>query len=143
MLDTTFYPPEFKGPYPHMFPEDIKIWERFLEKYGTLYNGFYYDVTVGQPVEVSSHMPENYKKSAEILSKLRIDAVGDRDESLDIIEVKPIGNMAALGQLLTYRQHYLSDYEPSKPVRMVLVASNINPNVEATLLSHGIVYVQV
>jgi len=143
MLDTTFYPPDFKGPYPHMFPEDLKIWERFLTKYGALYNGFYYDVTVGQPVEVPSYIKENYKRSAEILSKLRIDAVGERENTIDLIEVKPIGNLSALGQLLTYHKHYISDYEPSKPVRMVLVAGEINPNVETVLEDHAIVYIQV
>ena len=143
MLDTRFFPPDFRGKYPHMFPGDVAVWERFLDKYGSLYEGFYYDVICGKEVKMYPRWEFEYQKDAWVLSQLRIDAVGERAESTDIIEVKPRGNMASIGQLLTYKEHYINYYHPEKPVRMVLVCGDIDPNVIPLTEKQGIVYIVV
>lgn len=141
MLDTRLFPPDYRGKYPHMFPLDIAVWERFLDKYSKLYMGFYYDVVVGKEVKNTEHLDINYQKDAWILSQLRIDAVGERPESTDIIEVKPKGTMAGIGQLLTYREHYIEEYRPGKPVRMVFVVGAMDPNIISLTEKQGIVYI--
>ena len=143
MLDTRFFPPEYRGKYPHMFPLDIAIWERFLDTYGNLYKGFYYDVLCGKEVEMLPNWEESYRKDAYILSKLRIDAIGEREGTLDLIEVKPRGNSASIGQLLTYKEHYIKEYQPQMPVRPVLVVEEIDPNVIPLTEIHGIAYIVV
>lgn len=129
MLDTRLFPPDYRGKYPHMFPLDVAVWEVFLTKYSKFYEGFYYDVIVGKEVENTGHLDINYQKDAWILSQLRIDAVGERKETTDIIEVKPKGTAGAIGQLLTYKEHYINEYKPKKPVRMILVCAEIDPNI--------------
>jgi hypothetical protein len=126
-----------------MFPLDKEVWERFIAKYGPMYLGFQYDITVGITSERIVNLPEPYKKDATILSKLRIDAVGESPSNIDIIEVKPRGNMAGIGQLLTYKNHYLEEYKPTKPVRMVLVCADIDPNIIPLAEQNGIVYMVV
>lgn len=143
MLDTRLFPPDFRGNYPHMFPGDVAVWERFLDKYSDLYEGFYYDVMVGKEAKMYPRWEFEYQKDAWVLSQLRIDAVGERAESTDIIEVKPRGNMAAIGQLLTYKEHYTQQYNPTKPVRMVLVCGDIDPNITPLTEKNGIVYIIV
>jgi len=143
MLDTRQFPPEYSGPYPHMFPLDQEVWEHFRAKFGGMYLGFQYDITCGMVSEKFGPLPPNYAKDAEILSKLRIDVVGESPENIDIIEVKPRGNMAAIGQLLTYKNHYIKEYQPTKPVRMVLVCAYIDPNIVELAENHGIVYIVV
>jgi hypothetical protein len=143
MQDTTQYPPISQDKYPHMFPLDKAVWERFIAKYGPMYLGFQYDVTCGITSSEYGKLADPYKKDATILSKLRIDAVGEAPSTMDIIEVKPKGNMAAIGQLLTYKQHYTNDYKPVKPVRMVLVCENIDPNIIQLAEDNGIVYIVV
>ena len=132
------FPPDFRGKYPHMFPGDIAVWEKFLDKFGGLYQGFYYDVVCGQAAKTFPRWGGAYQKDAYILSKLRIDALGVKDGSLDIIEVKPRGNMASIGQLLTYKEQYIKDYAPQKPLRMVLVCAEINPNIISLIEKNGI-----
>lgn len=143
MLDTRLFPPEYRGKYPHMFPYDIAVWERFLDKFGADYDGFYYDVTCGKKCKMFPRWEEAYRRDAEILSKLRIDVIGIKSNSVDLIEVKPRGNMASVGQLLTYREHYLADYGPTMPVRALLVCGDIDQNIISLLQNFQIDYVIV
>ena len=126
-----------------MFPKDIEVWERFLDKYWKLYNEFAYDVRVGKKTWVNPRWKEEYKRDARILSKLRIDVVGYTDSTIDVIEVKPRFNSAAIGQALTYKKAFIKDFPPDKPVRAVVVAGEIDPNVLPLLKDLGIVYFKV
>lgn len=143
MLDTRLFPPDYRGKYPHMFKLDVAVWERFLDRYSELYEGFYYDVVVGKEIKGVDHLDIPYQKDAWVLSQLRIDAIGERTESTDIIEVKPRGNMAAIGQLLTYKELYIKEYSPKKHVRMILVAGEIDPNIISLTEKHKIVYISI
>lgn len=143
MLDTRIFDPSYRGKYPHMFPRDIAVWERFLDKYGKLYKGFYYDILCGKHVELPADYDIKYATDAYLLSKLRIDALGVRDESLDLIEVKPRANAGSIGQILTYKEHFLSEYEPEMQVRMLLVAGDIDENIIPLTEKHHIVYIIV
>ena len=143
MLDTRLFPTDYRGKYPHMFPKDIAVWERFLDIYGKDYNGFYYDVVCGKECEPKPEWSEPYARDAAILSRLRIDAIGVKDDSLDIIEVKPRANMASVGQVLTYREHYISEHNPTKYVKTLIVAETLDPNILPLTLKHGISYILV
>lgn len=143
MLDTRLFEPTYRGKYPHMFPRDIEVWERFLDKYGELYKGFYYDVLCGNHAELPVDYDIKYAMDAYLLSKLRIDALGVRDESYDLIEVKPRATAGAIGQLLNYKDHFEKEYEPDKPVRMLLVASEIDANIIPLTEKHHIIYIIV
>jgi len=126
-----------------MFPLDIEVWERFLDRHGDSYIGFAYDVKVGEKCKVHKHWGENYKRDAEVLSKLRIDVVGVKDEALDIIEVKPTAKASAIGQMLTYHHCFLHDFDTSKEVRTMIVAEHFDPNIIPILGANNIAYVKV
>lgn len=138
MLDLRFFPPDYRGKYPHMFPKDIAVWEKFLDEYGPNYRGFYYDIMCGEESQQFPRWEENYRRDAIILSKLRIDAVGVKDNVLDIIEVKPRANMAAIGQILTYVEKYQKEYSPTKPLQAVLVAGAVDPNILEIAMKNNI-----
>lgn len=143
MLDTRIFPPDYRGPYPHMFPLDIAVWERFLDKFGALYEGFQYDVMCGGDYKQFPRWEPEYQKDASVLSKLRIDVIGYQTEQLHLIEVKPRLNPAAIGQVLTYREHFIADYKPELPVRSVIVAGEGDQNVEKVAEANGIIFIQV
>ena len=125
----TKFPPELLSKYPHMFPLDIAIWERFLVAYGSDYLNFSYDVKVGSGSPVPAGTPENYARMQEVLSKYRIDAVGFRSNEIDIIEVKPDAGTIAIGQVVAYTTLYLRDIKPSLPVRGVIVTDRELPDM--------------
>lgn len=121
-----------------MFPKDIAVWERFLEKYSHLYEGFYYDVKVGKPARIPKHWNNEYKRDAEVLSKLRIDVVGVQEGAYNIIEVKPHAKASAIGQVLAYQHHFEADYNPDKTVQPVIVAESFDQNMIPIMHANGI-----
>lgn len=132
-----------KHKYPHMFPLDTEVWERFLDKYAKLYNTFVYDCRVGKKTWVFPHWKKEYKRDAHMLSQLRIDVVGFRDTTIDIIEVKPRFSSSAIGQVTTYCECFIEDFEIKRPVRPVVVAGSIDPNLQPILEKFKIAYIQV
>jgi len=126
-----------------MFPLDIGVWERFLDIYANLYNTFVYDARVGKKTWIPKHWNADYKKDARELSQLRIDVCGFRDSTIDIIEVKPRFSSSAIGQVLTYSHLFIEDFAPKKPVRAVVVAGQIDPNLQPLLEKYKITYIQV
>ena len=131
MIESQLFPPTHRYKYPHMFPLDVAVWERFLDKYGDDYEGFYYDVQCGAPCMQYSHWQDNYRRDAEMLSRLRIDAVGVKAGGFDIIEVKPRLNATSIGQVLSYRLHFIEDTKPSGSVRPVIVVGQPDENILA------------
>lgn len=132
-----------RNKYPHMFKKDIASWEKFLAKHGEDYIKFDYDVKCGEPCKIPEHWAEPYRKDAEVLSRLRIDVVGEKENGIDIIEVKPRLNQTAIGQVLTYKEWYIREHKPTKPVRAVIVAEEGNPNIEVLTRKLNITFIQV
>lgn len=110
------FPPDLLRKYPHMFPEDIAIWERFLKVYKDDFLGFDYDVKVGSVPDFPDGLDNSIYKAGNILWKKRIDAVGYKKDGIYIIEVKPNAGMSALGQIITYRQLYIEEFNPNDKV---------------------------
>ena len=121
---TPEFPPEKLAKYPHMAPEDLDIWERFLEKYAQHFFGFSYDVKVGTPVETSPDWPENIKAMAETLTKKRIDAVGYTAANIWIFEVKPRAGASAIGQVNSYVPLFVNEFRPERTVLGAIVTDN-------------------
>jgi len=115
--------------YPHMFPLDIAIWERFISDYPDFFNHVDYDVKVGSGSQVNSVLSKNYQHMQEILSKYRIDVVGYTTEEIYIIEVKPEAGTIAIGQVITYRTLYQRDFLPQNKVRGMIVSDRLLPDM--------------
>ena len=126
--------------YPHMFREDIAIWERFLEDFGQNYNGFDYDVKVGQGTPPPDNTPPEYAHMQGTLSKYRIDVVGYIGSQIEIIEVKPHAGTVAIGQVVSYVELYKRDFSPSLPVRGVIVSDWYIEDVDHLTNELGIDY---
>lgn len=115
------FPPELLRKYPHMFPNDIIIWERFLLKHANEFTGFDYDIKVGSVPKFPDGLDTGIYKAGEILWKKRIDAVGHKADELIIIEVKPNAGPSAIGQVLGYVQLYRDEIKPAQKVSGMIV----------------------
>ena len=129
--------------YPHMFPLDIEIWERFLDKFSKDYLGFDYDIKVGTGAPVEPDTPDNYARMIETLSKYRIDAVGHLPGRLEIIEVKPEASTVAIGQIVTYIELYKRDFSPALPIRGVIVTDRKVGDMSYLTLKYDIGYIVI
>lgn len=126
--------------YPHMFPLDIAIWVRFLDKFGDNYIGFDYDVKVGSGTEPTEGLSKEYHRMQQILSKYRIDCVGYDDAHIYIIEVKPEAGTVALGQIEAYTRLFKRDYKPTKKIVGMIVTDRELPDMKYLAKAKGIKY---
>lgn len=140
MNEKALQPPEKLLRYPHMFPLDIAIWERFLDEYGLLYKGFKYDVKVGRGTDPIGKVPEHYARMQRELSRYRIDAVGLREDRIEVLEVKPNASAGALGQVITYLQLFVKDYPQDLPVVGGIVTDRVRPDMEDLCNDNQLLY---
>jgi hypothetical protein len=78
------------------------------------------------------------KKMWRALTSKRADAIAELEDEIWLIEVSACPGMRALGQLLTYKTLWDQDPKIDKPVIMVLVADQIDPDVRLSYGPYGI-----
>ena len=130
MSNERIYNPTRLSRYPHMFPLDIAIWERFIDRHGTDFSGFSYDVKVGSGTEPVEGLGSVYARMQAILSKYRIDCVGYKDGRIYVIEVKPEAGTIAVGEVELYTKLYTRDFNPTEPVVGCIVTDRLLPDME-------------
>lgn len=140
MANQPKYKPELLRKYPHMFPLDIAIWERFIVEHGADFLGFDYDVKVGSGTTPPIGTGDNYARMQAILSKYRIDCVGYTPNAIYIIEVKPEAGTVAIGQIETYTRLYKRDLNPDKKIIGCIVTDRILPDMEFLTSQKDIAY---
>lgn len=126
--------------YPHMMPDEIPVWERFLATQNPDWIRIDYDVKVGQGVELPPDMDPNFVDSCKYLSKKRIDAVLIYDNLDVLIEVKKCADWRAIGQLLGYPILYQRDRAPEKQIQIVLVTESFTLDTQYILEYVGFQY---
>lgn len=133
------YSTRWRGKPPHMLSPDIPVWYRFLSKYGAYFNALYYDCLLGGPILTEQDKTDPMKRMERALICKRADAIAELDDDVWIIEVSASPGMRALGQLVTYKTLWLEDVKIKKPVRMILVAEQIDPDVSRSYKPYDII----
>lgn len=119
--------------YPHLLPVDIPVWERWLDLHRFEYDQIEYDVRVGEGRPAPPFYPVNIQKMALDLSMRRIDAVAHTPTEIVVIEITKRAGLKAVGQLLVYPILYRLTFDPPVGIRPLLVAEEINTDIEAPL----------
>lgn len=115
------FPFQHLSKYPHMKPEDVAVWERFIEAKPTFFDSVDYDVRCGIGAETNPDHPPEIQYDHTVLTQKKIDVVGYKNDLIYIVEVGPIADMRKLGQILTYTKLYKADHpDIDRPVPMVL-----------------------
>lgn len=134
---------ELRPSYPHMNVRDKEIWERFINKYPGVYTGVQYDFHIGDAPPFNTLMDDGEDKNQDMLYRLRIDVIGHRDNSIDLIELKPDAGASTIGQLESYGILYKRDEEPRKPVQLVIITNVEKPNMAYLCKEKGIILIVV
>ena len=121
--------------YPHLLPDDIPVWERFLAAFPDRYDRIEYDVRVGKGRPAPPGTDANIQRAASALSHRRIDAVGFAPGVIDIIEITRLADLKAVGQLLAYPLLYSTTFTTPVPVTTVLVAEQLHTDIGEVLAS--------
>ena len=110
------------GRYPHMSPEDTAVWESYLVGNRPDLGSVSYDLTLGDGARLYPGDDENHASHWARLVRKRVDAVVTYDDSVWVVEVKPIAGMSALGQVLSYSHLFEAEYGSELLVIPVIVA---------------------
>jgi len=116
--------------FPHMMPEDIPVWSRWLTLQSRNWDHIDYDVHVGEGVTIPDDWPDNYKANALGLSLKRIDAVIFYGDRICIVEVKKIAGWKALGQIVGYPVLYSNYMAPTMPVTRLLICEGFDLDLQ-------------
>lgn len=122
-----------------MLPPDIPVWYRFLKEWKEHFISLYYDCLLGGPVILPWDEKDPMVKMWRKLTCKRADAITELKNEVWLIEVSAYPGMRALGQLLTYHTLWLQDPKIEKPVKMILVADQVDPDVMASYATYGVI----
>jgi len=132
------YSTDWRGKPPHMLAPDIPVWYRFLKEWAGHFNSLYYDCLLGGPAMAREESTDPMKRMWRALTSKRADAIAELENEVWLIEVSAYPGMRALGQLLTYHTLWVEDPKIDKPVIMVLVADQIDPDVRLSYRPYGV-----
>ena len=128
--------------YSRMSREDTILWNQFIHDHGPEYESFDYDLPVGEGETPQEDLPDFLIKDWQDLTKKRIDAVGYKNNTATIFEVKPRAGTSALGQLLTYKKLFSQTFPSVKPVNLTVICSLILNDEKNVYNSQGITIYQ-
>lgn len=135
---TDIYPFAKRYWYPHMMPEDVAIWQRFIEAYPDAYDTVAYDVKVGEvPDFVAGHEDEAMQAQGPLYQR-KIDVVGYKGDQIDIIELKPRASTSAFGQVNAYRHLFELEYSPPEKPRAIVMTDQLLPQMEMLAAAAGV-----
>lgn len=121
-----------------MLPEERRIWDKWMKRYGNLFYRYDYDVRVGEGIEIQSGWEENIARMAKLLTQKRIDVVAYRAGEIWIIEVKPHAGVSAYGQLKVYEKLLRQRVGEGANIKLGIVCETIDPDVEKLLEQEGV-----
>lgn len=124
--------------FPHLLPQDIEVWKRFLDDQGKQYDYFEYDVRVGEGRDPGPTHTQTIRSMAIGLSQRRIDAIGFRNGTATIFEITTRAGLTCIGQLKVYPQLYKTLHPSQKTEPPVLIAERIQDDILPYLLESRI-----
>jgi hypothetical protein len=131
----------WRGDPQQMLPKDIPLWHTYLEKAAHQFLRFYYNVRVGGPdvskIKASPELAYQWYAS----TAKRIDAIGEKEKEIWIIEVASNPYIRAVGQCLSYPFLWNEDPKIDKPAKMILLCYFIDSDLERILKHHGVTIV--
>ena len=112
-----------------MGTRESRIWEAYVERYGTPPGRIEYDVHLGDGAKAKEEWPEWMKVMVKALSTKRADVVVEGTLSTTIIEVKRRAGLSAVGQVLGYEALMYKHRGGWKPVELLVICEYIEPDM--------------
>jgi hypothetical protein len=137
------FPPEIRAKYPHMMPEDVIIWERFIRNGQFLPDDVWFDVKVGIGLPVPSGQPDWMKRMVEYNYKKRIDMVWRVGLDYWVVEAKPFAGIVALGQVIFYSEAFADRFRPNYPVKRAVITDVIDADVKPVFDLYSVIVFEV
>jgi len=112
-----------------MLAEDTAVWTKYLASPLVTIKELWYDVHVGGGIPLPAEASDMDRRIAAGISRKRIDVVARVGGGFWVIEVKPIADMRALGQVVSYARLFVQDYSPQGEVWPVIVCDSADADL--------------
>lgn len=118
--------------YTHMGPLETRVWDAYLEEHGMPEGRVDYDVHLGEGSPVEPGWPVWMVTMVRALSTKRVDVVAETRFGITIFELKRRAGLSCLGQLLGYEALMHTKTGGWKPITLVAVCEDIEPDMRET-----------
>lgn len=136
MIKKTKY--EKKNWYANMKQGEMKMWNDFLTKFPDAYDEVIYNLKLGEGAEIPEGTEENLADGFKQLTQHKIDAVGFKNNLVDIIELKPYAGLSAIGQVEGYRDLYIEHIDQNAKPNLIIITDTERPDTKTICKIHGI-----
>lgn len=132
------FPYEKRYWYPHLKPNDIAIWERFIDRFPNAFKSVQYDFSVGEIPIFVQQAPQEEQASMAELYRLKIDVLGFTDDHIALIELKQDAGASSIGQVTSYLELYRREVANTLPVRPYIITNTLKPNMAILTEAAGV-----
>ena len=115
--------------YPHMRDSEARVWDAYLLQEGMPGGIVRYDVRLGEGAPIDESWPTWMAGMVKALSQKRVDVMSETALEITIFELKRRAGMSCLGQLLGYEALVIGALDPIKPVSLVAVCEDLEPDM--------------
>lgn len=127
-----------RSPFPHLSMLDTAVWKRFLRTDEAVPWSWRYDMRLGHGSFGQRFVDDDLAPAWAALVKKRVDCIGVAGGDVVIVEVKPIGGMSALGQVLTYWELFKAKGKPTASVTPWVVCGRADEDVISVYEVYGV-----
>ena len=124
--------------YPHMLSEDTDVWTKYLQRPVKPILEVWYDVHVGSGMADHFAGDALGTRIASGVLRKRIDAVCLLEDSIWVVEIKPLASMLALGQVISYYRMFVSEYSIIRRVFPVVICDAVDEDLISTYRAAGV-----
>lgn len=130
--------PFFRPSYPGLMDSESRLLAGYLKETDLdTATALWTNVGLGQG-EVVARLPPEFQRMAQELSRLRADAMVERGDVFEIVELKSRIRSTGAGQLNIYKLQESDEVQIPEQARLVLVGKRIHPDVGDPLRQMGI-----
>lgn len=113
-----------RGKYPHMARHDVRIWERFVDRYAGYFEEAAYDLAFGGAETLDPLASDAERLMWRFNTAKRVDAVVRNADELWLCEVRPGSGLSAIGAVLGYTLLAELEKWSDRPIIMTIVTDH-------------------
>ncbi len=121
-----------------MRPEDLRIWERFIELAPSAFDSVWCDWHLGECAQFEEGADPRAMAGWYDLTRWKVDVIGYKNGTYYVIELKPGANAKALGQALAYTALIKDETYPNSPVIPVVLTNERIPSTDKAAKLFGV-----
>ena len=127
--DLRWYDPVILPKYPHLSPDDSRIWGTFLQINSESINKIAYDIPVGKGRLPSPNSEANQIKNWRYLSSFKIDVLAATNFGYWLFECKHEANPESVGQIIVYSYYLKDQFHIESRIRKTILCDTVHPDL--------------